>query len=261
MNNYSQYKAISEQTTEFRLVWDRFTARGFFWSACCMVLLLIWFSYTHIEVDPLAVNYNSQPIVLLNFGPGDGTGARKGNLRREGAMAKGKAPSNPLEDASRAAPLPVKKPDIKLADASQTNSLKPVKVLSSAEKTPSRDSSATGSKATGAPGGGSGSGLGQQGNGTGRGEGLGDIDWGGGGNRTVLNKVLPERPAFLNREVQLRIRFTVLPDGSVGEMRPVQKGDSELEKLSMGALRRWKFNRIAGSTEMTGVITFSFKMD
>jgi hypothetical protein len=234
-------------------IWDKFTARGFVYAFICMMLLLIFFTYTKVVIDPIKIEHTSHPIILLNFGEGDGTGKRKGNLTAEGASSSGKAPSNPLEDASK------DKSASSANDPSKSNSLIAKDKVSESNKT-DKDSVSGGGKTIG-NGAGTGTGLGDKGTGIGKGLGLGDIEWGGGGNRTVLSKVLPISPNKLYRNVQLKVKFTVLADGTVANMKPMQKGDPVLEQQSLSALKRWRFNKIADGVEMSGIITFSFKMD
>ncbi|MBC7185611.1 MAG: TonB family protein [Calditrichaeota bacterium] len=80
-------------------------------------------------------------------------------------------------------------------------------------------------------------------------------------NRQILYKVIPEYPHGLQREAVVRVRFVVLPDGSVGEMVPVLKGDATLESITLQALRQWRFNPLppgAPQKEVTGIITFRY---
>lgn len=237
----------------FVFMWDKFTARGFVYAFICMVILLIIFTFTKVVIDPIKIEQISHPIILLNLGEGDGTGKRKGNITAEGISSLAKKPSNPLEDASK------DKSASSANDPTKSNSLIAKDKVSESNKT-DKDSVSGGGKAIG-NGTGSGTGLGDKGIGTGLGLGLGDIEWGGGGNRTVLSKVLPKSPNKLDRNVQLKVKFTVLADGTVAHMKPMQKGDPILEQQSLSALKRWRFNKIADGVEMSGIITFSFKMD
>jgi len=82
-------------------------------------------------------------------------------------------------------------------------------------------------------------------------------------DRTVLKKVIPKYPENLQKEAVVKIRFTVLPDGRVGQMIPVQKDDPRLETITMEALRQWRFNPLSQSTEqrsVQGVITFRYEL-
>jgi TonB family protein len=82
-------------------------------------------------------------------------------------------------------------------------------------------------------------------------------------NRRILSQVLPAYPPDLQREAVVRIRFWVLPDGRIGQMIPVKKGDPQLETLTMQAMRQWRFNALSSSDEQKnaqGVITFVYKL-
>lgn len=79
--------------------------------------------------------------------------------------------------------------------------------------------------------------------------------------RTIVSKVIPEYPEDLQKEAIIKIRFTVLPDGRVGQMIPVQKDYPELEDITIQALKQWRFNALppgAQQTSVQGVITFRY---
>jgi outer membrane biosynthesis protein TonB len=80
--------------------------------------------------------------------------------------------------------------------------------------------------------------------------------------RAILWKQLPRYPRGLQREVTLKFRFFVSPDGSVRDIVPLQKGDPRLERVTIDALSGWKFAPIsADSRELQeGVITFIYKL-
>ncbi|MBS1538082.1 MAG: energy transducer TonB [Bacteroidetes bacterium] len=251
----------SENETQLKVVipWDKFTARGFFIASSLVLLLLLLSTFIDLKVDPYQrAEEQVTPITILSFGKGNGKGISKGNLTREGAKSVGKATKNPLEDAQHSSST--KSPKIASTDITQSNNIKPVKDISS--QTPSKNQNdANSTKDIGTKDGShNGDGLGDKGTGRGKGEGLGDIDWGGGGNRTVLYKQIPPFPPGATSS-QIRIRFTVHADGTVGTMIPLQKGDPLLERAAMEALRRWKFNPIAGNMEMTGIIPFTFRLE
>ena len=80
-------------------------------------------------------------------------------------------------------------------------------------------------------------------------------------NRIVLHRVVPAFPEGVHQEAAVRIRFTVLPDGSVGSAVLQQKGEPRLEKAALDAFRQWRFNPLppsAGDRLEQGVITFRF---
>jgi protein TonB len=80
-------------------------------------------------------------------------------------------------------------------------------------------------------------------------------------SRSVVYKVIPEYPENLQKQATVKISFTVLPNGHVGEMIPVIKSDALLEKITLDALRQWRFNPLpaeAGQRVERGVITFRY---
>ena len=80
-------------------------------------------------------------------------------------------------------------------------------------------------------------------------------------SRRVLTEVRPDYPEGLNKEVVIKIRFTVLPNGTIGEMVPVLKGDQTLEDLTMNVFRQWRFNPLPPDLPQepqSGVITFRY---
>ena len=81
-------------------------------------------------------------------------------------------------------------------------------------------------------------------------------------SRKILSKVLPD-PSQVHREAVIRIWFTVRPDGTVGESKPVRKGDTQLENLAIAALKQWRFNALDEDQEQviqTGEITFTYTL-
>ncbi len=81
-------------------------------------------------------------------------------------------------------------------------------------------------------------------------------------NREILSKVLPD-PTEVHREAVIRIWFTVRPDGTVGETKPVRKGDTHLENLALAAMKQWRFHALSPEQEQiiqTGEITFTYTL-
>lgn len=89
------------------------------------------------------------------------------------------------------------------------------------------------------------------------------IEWTG-GIRGKIRGDLPQYPSGLNKSATIRIRFFVLPDGSVGQMIPLQKGDATFEGVSLKALKNWQFNRLesnAPQIPQQGTVTFIFRVE
>ncbi len=80
-------------------------------------------------------------------------------------------------------------------------------------------------------------------------------------SRTVVFKVIPEYPEDRQAQATIKISFTVLPNGLVGEIIPVIKSDAVLEKITLDALRQWRFNPLPADAPQRverGVITFRY---
>ncbi|MBM2813918.1 MAG: TonB family protein [Ignavibacteria bacterium] len=244
---------------QIKVPWDPNTARGFFFALIITSLLLLISSVIYFE--PLQEHVqivNTIPVINLSFGDGDGTGVSRGNLSSEGHLLQGKNPQTDLSNAEVSARTKYQK-DASVNDIDQASAFIPKDRLLSDSKI--EQNSGTSNRNIGSPSGdNSGFGLGSKGTGAGKGLGLGDIEWGGGGNRTVLQKKLPQFPPGVDKSAQIKIRFTVFSDGTVGKMLPIQRGDPSLERAAMEALRQWRFNPLKDNIEMVGIITFTFKL-
>ncbi len=251
---YSDEKHIS-----IKIDFDPNTAKGFAISLSIYFLLIFIISTFRFEqpVDPYTQK-NLIPMEMISFGMGDGTGISKGNLSAEGQAHKGRSPVNQIEDASFAAKQARSLPS-NIDDPLLAKRIEAKPEITSTEG--SKNAQGTGARDIGSSDGlPEGIGLGDKGFGPGAGFGLGDIEWGGGGNRIVLYKVLPKYPPNYNVSAQIRIKFVVSPQGYVIQMIPLQKGDPVLERAAMDALRQWRFNPLKENKEMWGIITFTFRV-
>jgi TonB family protein len=231
-----------------------------------VLVLLLWL-VSLADITPYAPVQErvSIPITLLQFGiesAETSNQSAKGNLTEEGAAKQASITPELLEDAQTAFAKPEKivpKPreytqpsfvqpvQEKIASSTRTeeerSSVQAAIDVGVVEQTTTRNAEA----------------LSRFGSGTGSGTGF-NLEWGTGGNRLVMHKELPKYPAGINTSAQIKIRFTVLPNGSVGIILPLQKGEPALERVAMEALRRWQFNPIADTKEMAGIITFTFRV-
>jgi len=90
-----------------------------------------------------------------------------------------------------------------------------------------------------------------------------DIDWGGQGQRKIYSFTLPEYPAGVDKEIDIRLRFTILPDGTVGNIFPLIKADTRLENAAINSLRQWRFEGLNPSqkqVEQVAVIVFPYRL-
>lgn len=260
MDLYKTYESQENKQIAIKLPWDANTFKGWLIGIGITALAIYLFDIANItprEVKPFEVN--TVPLTLLNLGSGDNTGLKSGNLTEEGAKSKGSKPKMNLEDAQKSSGNNIsKKTTNNIAEA---DTYKPVEKLSS--KT--NDKTVTGDDADNV---GSdmkasdplASGLGVRGRGKGKGDGFGEIDWGGGGGRTVLNKVLPNFPNSVKSSSQIILQFKVLADGTVVSVLPIQKADPELEEAAIKALKKWRFNPLpeGNNTIMVGRIPLTF---
>ena len=256
-NDNKQLRSTS-QGVNIQIPWDSNTAKGFIAALC--ILLLFFFISPYIKLDdkPIIRERETVPIELLILGSGDGTGRRKGNLTAEGTRSKGQNPSISIEDAQKT-PTDVNNKKATSTNTDIATDFKPVDKMNG-EKNPSKVSG-TDTKVVGDNKNGDefGSGRGSEGSGKGAGDGFGDIDWGGGGNRVVLEKPLPKFPNGVRTSGQIILRFKVLPDGTVTSVVPLQRADPELEYAAIQAIKKWRFNALKDDAPiMVGQIPLTF---
>ena len=238
-----------------RIPWDSNTAKGF--ALAVVIMLLFWIISPLIEIEKAKPREiaSSIPIELLNFGSGDGTGKKSGNLTEEGKSVKGNKAEINIEDAQIASNTKGKA-DVKIEDATKFIASNDVK---SNDKNNTK-LTGTSNKSVGTEDGSDimGTGLKDRGTGRGAGDGFGDIDWGGGGNRVLLSKKLPQFPKSVKSNARIELRFKVLPDGTVSQVIPLQKADPALEQAAINAIKQWRFNPLADNKEMWGTIPLTF---
>jgi len=78
--------------------------------------------------------------------------------------------------------------------------------------------------------------------------------------RSIISQVKPEYPPGVQKNAVIKIKFDVLPNGSVANLIIIKKADPVLEKISMDALLKWKFNPIAEAVNQSGTITIEFQL-
>jgi protein TonB len=91
-----------------------------------------------------------------------------------------------------------------------------------------------------------------------------DIDWGGKGKRQICSYTLPKYPSGVYKEIDIKIMFTIKPDGSVGSTRLLTKADTKLETAALNSLRQWRFeplSPIQKQIEQTAVIVFPYRLE
>jgi len=82
------------------------------------------------------------------------------------------------------------------------------------------------------------------------------------GKRKILYK--PEIPKVkIDREGEVELEFWVLPDGSVGRVFSLLRGDAELERIAINYIKQWRFNPLdegRPTVEQWGTITVKFRL-
>jgi protein TonB len=213
------------------------------------LILFILFFLIKISLDYTPIDY-----VELSFGKSGETGssgAKGTNIEKVEEISKPEEKSETVDKS-----LIVKEVELpKAKNTEDENVVKPAdksKELSTESKTENKESSDAKNTTEG------------QGN-LAEGEGsFGyDIDWGGKGTRRIYSYIIPNYPEGVQKEINIRLQFTILPDGSVGSIIPKTKADTKLENAAINALRQWTFEPLSSSQqqkEQTAVIVFPYRL-
>ncbi len=89
------------------------------------------------------------------------------------------------------------------------------------------------------------------------------IDFGGKGIRKIYSYTLPSYPEGVSKEIDVRLKFTIMPDGTVGRIFPLIKADTRLEMAAINSLRQWRFEPLSPNTkqiEQSVVVTFPYRL-
>lgn len=90
-----------------------------------------------------------------------------------------------------------------------------------------------------------------------------DIEWGGMGTRKIYYYTLPEYPAGVQKEIDIRLKFTIKPDGTVGSVTLLTKADTRLEQAAINSLWQWRFEPLSSrqnQVSQTAVILFPYRL-
>ena len=79
-------------------------------------------------------------------------------------------------------------------------------------------------------------------------------------NRKRLIEVIPTYPEDMQQSLKVKLKFDVLPDGSVTNIIVIQKANPQFEFNSLSAISKWKFNPISQNVIQKGVITFIYEL-
>ncbi len=78
--------------------------------------------------------------------------------------------------------------------------------------------------------------------------------------RTVSYRPARLPSVTLDRDVTIRLKFWVLPDGSVGDVVPLQRGDVRLEQAAIQYVKSWRFTPVSGSETVWGIIPVKYRL-
>lgn len=210
----------------------------------------------HLIILGLFVLFNTEDVgeikyIEVGFGSGFGTGTGGGG---GGGQIIEETKEEPKITEEKVTNEPLKKIEEKIVDKSakkETADLTNVKKTTTVKDTV---------KGFGNPGDG---GFGPGGPGTGGFGGFG-FDWGGRGTRKILYWEKPIFPAEVTKSVDIKIRFIILPDGSVVSAMPLIKADTRLEDAAINAIKSWRFEPLKTQQlqyEQVVVITIPFRVE
>ena len=89
------------------------------------------------------------------------------------------------------------------------------------------------------------------------------FEGGGLGTRQIYSYAIPDYPEGVNKEIDIRLKFTIKPDGTVGSIFLLTKADTRLENAAINSLWQWRFaplntNQVQG--DQTAVIVFPYRL-
>jgi len=90
-----------------------------------------------------------------------------------------------------------------------------------------------------------------------------ELDFGGKGKRKIYSYIIPSYPPGVSKEIDVKLKFTIMPDGSVGRIFPVRKADTRLEAAAINSLRQWRFEALPSGQKQksqSAIITFPFRL-
>lgn len=91
-----------------------------------------------------------------------------------------------------------------------------------------------------------------------------DIQWGGSGTRKIYSYTLPDYPDGVNKEIDIKLKFTIKPDGTVGSIFLLSKADTRLENAAINSLWQWRFEPLTlnqQQVDQTAIIVFPYRLN
>ncbi|MEE9429557.1 MAG: hypothetical protein V3V16_00855 [Melioribacteraceae bacterium] len=90
-----------------------------------------------------------------------------------------------------------------------------------------------------------------------------EIKFGGKGKRKIYSYSLPAYPDGVSKEIDVKLKFTIMGDGTVGRILPLVKADARLELAAINSLRQWRFEPLPEKQkgqQQHAVIIFPFRL-
>ncbi|MBN1638218.1 MAG: TonB family protein [Ignavibacteriales bacterium] len=90
-----------------------------------------------------------------------------------------------------------------------------------------------------------------------------DLDFGGQNIRKIYSYIIPEYPTGVNKDADVKLRFMILPDGTVGQIFTLVKADARFEQVAIQSLKKWRFEPLPKNREQknqTATIVFPFRI-
>lgn len=78
--------------------------------------------------------------------------------------------------------------------------------------------------------------------------------------RAIIYQPSPPEVDIVN-EIEFKLKFWVLPDGTIGEVIPLKRGDAKLERVAIAYLKKWRFEPLspeAPQRKIWGTIPIKF---
>ena len=89
-----------------------------------------------------------------------------------------------------------------------------------------------------------------------------NINFGKMGARKIYSYTLPPIELGDSKEINIKLSFVILPDGTVGNIVPVKKVNTSLETQAIESLRQWRFEPLSrgkSQDDQTATIVFPFR--
>lgn len=229
-----------------------------------VVGLLFWFRDSPAIRSPFTAYHRPDtltlPITLMDLGPAGGGGGSPDRTEPVGSAKKGSPDANPTLPKQTASLAPKQIGNVKVvADATKKVTGTDKAIRDTTKRTehaggePGQHSKGSGDKTT--------SGSGGEGSGRGTGSGVGDFAAEGMGGRGWTVRPTARYPDNADISGSVKLRFTVLPDGSISNITPIRSPNKALLDAAIAGLRRARARTLPATSPQLpqqATITYSF---